>query len=289
METITYDLIISYLCKENILESTDFKLSKYKYHYINYPKEKNYIDTFILNKENYIENFENIFYNDNFFRYGASLYDDKNTNFSFWTSLLSLVNSDFMSIKEIMYSNELLLINEFKNDLINKYNKTVLSNKIKHINKTEIREILKLNPCIQLLQYIVDILNINIIIFNYTDNKIYTIYCNNFLNFTIDTIIFAKKEDIWQPIMLNIDNNIKKIFNINDNIIIKLNEYKSNILYCDNFREIKFDNIIKYNKTSLNKLKINDINFLIKSLNIDISNIKKTTKAILIDLILNNT
>ena len=63
--------------------------------------------------------FKNIF-SDKFYRLGITVNDNNNNNISFWSSLLSLIDIDKKFI--IPYDNdEITVINNFKNDLVNKY------------------------------------------------------------------------------------------------------------------------------------------------------------------------
>ena len=207
-------------------------------------------------------------------RYGVNIYDNNNNNISFWTSLLTVLNDNFnISID----NNEIALINTFKNDLIDKYSKSKLYFKV---DKSDIREQLKLVPNINILQYISDILNYTFLICDIKDDKFYIVYNSTYLNSKHNIIILSKHDNLWEPIM----NNNKKIFNYDD-IIHLLND---NILYYDNIKITKLNfedvSIEKINKTKLTKMKINEVIELCERFNISLP--EKYNKNILINLVL---
>lgn len=284
-QPITYDLILKYLKNDNIV--TD------------------------KNTFNYNLNFD--FFPTTFFRYGITKFTNINTipiqyNISFWSSFLTLYDNNFMIPYEL---DENTIIDNFKNYLLDNYSKKKLSNIIQKLSKNDIRERFKLEPDIDILQYIVNILDINIIVFIFTDNNIKNINVlyNTFLNFNKNTFLLFKYNNIWEPIMENKNNELIKIFNKSNNIIDIILKNKNMISYYNNIKEVIYNDIakdiinniitknntdntqdilkpIKYNKTTLNKLKISEINEIIKSLNIDIKDIKPI-KSNLIDLIIN--
>jgi len=173
MEEITYDLILKYLTKEKNIFITE----KHK------------------NNNNFLNKFESILTSD-YYRYGVSTFDDKKNNISFWASLLTLLNDDY-----ILNSDDFSLISEYKNSLIDSHSKKI-SSFLKKYEKNDFREYFKLNPDIIIIQYVVDILNINIIIFDLFENEnIYAVYKNDVLNPNNDTIILANYQNYWEPIM----------------------------------------------------------------------------------------
>ena len=293
-QIITYDLILKYLKNDNIV--TDKNTFNY----------------------NLIFNF----FPNTFFRYGITKFTNNNDipiqyNISFWSSFLTLYDNNFMIPYEL---DENTIINNFKNYLLDNYSKRKLSNTINKLSKNDFRERFKLEPDIDVLQYIVNILDINIIVFVYTDDNIQNINVlyNKFLNFDKNTFLFFKFKNMWEPIMENKNNELIKIFNKYNNIIDIILKNKHNISYYKNIKEVIYNDInitnnskeliieqsdtnnskeliieqntiippIKYNKTTLNKLKISEINEIIKLLNIDIKDIKPI-KNNLIELIIN--
>ena len=291
---ITYETILKYLSpkknKNNFLE-----------------KGTNYY------ANNFPQKFSDILSN-KFYQYGVTIMDNDKINVSFWSSILTLLDNDFIMSYNV---EENVSINNFKNKLMEMYKKSKLSSFMKDLEKTDYRERFKLDPDINVFQYIVDIMDINIVILNFKEEIVETVFKNDIMNPWKQTLLFSRTDNIWHPIMLQLENNnIMKIFDYN-------NEYLRLLLECDpsyyegskinkNFiiyknindiiklekanivplsdtisivDEIKEEDFKSYNKTKLTKMKINEINSLVSSMKIDISN-KKVTKPILIDLIL---
>ena len=197
MSEITYEIILKHLAPKK----NNFITEK---HHCNFNFFNKYTD--ILTSE--------------FYRYGVETHDNKKNNISFWGSLLTLIQKDYLINCE-----DLSLITEYKNYLIDNYSKKI-SNFLRKYEKHDFREYFKLNPDIIIIQYIVDIININIIIFDFNDEEnIYAIYKNDIMDTTNKTILIANNKNNWEPIF----TNDKKIFNIDDQIIKKILE--NNIKY----------------------------------------------------------
>lgn len=174
---------------------------------------------------NYSINFPEIFkliFNEKFYRYGIKNYDNDNNNISFWSSLLILIDKEYL----IPYDNdELGMINQFKNQLLEKYTKRKndISSFIKKLDKNNLRERFKLIPDINVLQYVADILEINLVIFNFETNKIEIVYPTNTINPFKQFLLFAKHNIFWEPIMLTKSKGvIQRLFTYNDVIIKKI-------------------------------------------------------------------
>jgi hypothetical protein len=257
MENITYELILKYLTKKKNIFLTE-------------PYQLNY---------NFLDKYTTIL-TDTYYRYGVILYDNNKNNISFWCSILILLKEDY-----IMNLNNYSIITEYKNFLIDSHNKKI-SNFLKKYEKNDFREYFKLNPDIIIIQYIVDILNINIFIFDFLENNIYAVYKNNSLDPYIDTILIANYNNFWEPIM----TNNKKIFNYNDQIIKDI--LKEDIKYYS-FQNI--DKIFSYNvndkqkdtkNITINKLDKLKKEELVKILELNNINYpKKNTNKQLIELI----
>jgi hypothetical protein len=266
---------------------------------------------------NYSTNFPNKFknlLNEKFYRYGISIYDNENNNISFWSSLLTIIDKNFIIPYEY---DELDLINNFKIQLIDKYSKNLLDPILKKIDKTELRNKFKTEINIYILQYVVDILDINMFIFDFEKENIYSVYHNKVMNPLKQTILLATYQNYWEPIMMiKTDGTIIRTFDYNDQNIKKLllqndikyfNDNKIHKINYDIFDIIQDENKINnnepvkviddifinkdeteefktLNKTKLTKTKINDLHVISNKLNIKITN--KITKSTLIDLIL---
>tara|TARA_B100001121_G_scaffold308569_1_gene332987 strand:+ start:4062 stop:4832 length:771 start_codon:yes stop_codon:yes gene_type:complete len=221
--------------------------------------------------------FKNIFTNE-FYRYGIHIYDNEYKNISFLSSVLYCIDDNY-----------------------NYIDKTILFDKIKEISNN-----------LENIFDIVNKLNVNIIVFDFKNEKIKTIYDGDYFNPYKETIFLANYEKYWEPICCK----EHKLFNITLSKcnILKNKILNSDIIYIDNTKiyvlndnlneilEDKFG-IIESNdesfttkntiysnltKNKLNKMNKNDILQIIDDLNIEISSLKKPTKTTLIELILNN-
>ena len=267
---ITYDIILQYLTKKK--------------------------NSFITDKHNCNNNFNNKFSSiltSEYYRYGINIYDNKKNNISFWSSLLILLKENYL-----INIDDFSLITEYKNNLIENYNKKI-SSFLKKYEKNDFREYLKLNPDIIIIQYVVDILNINIIIFDFNENteeNIYTVYKTDIMNPELDTILLANRETVWEPIM----NKDKKKFNYNDNIIKNILNQKVEYYSSENINkkfllslnnEKKKDNISNNDIHNISRNKFErkkkvELIKILESNNISFPN--KNTNKQLIDLIIEN-
>ena len=251
---ISYDLIIKYLCPNNIIshKKYEYKSTLQNTRDDNFPEKLS-----IILKDYKI--------------YGIKSYDN---NLSFWAALLTIINNEF--IISLDYD-DIAFINIYKNKLIDKYSKSKLFFKQ---DKCDIRELFKLNPTINTLQYISDIMNYTIIICDMNVDKMYIVYNSNYINPEHEVILLSKYNDLWEPIV----KNNKKIFNYND-----VSELINDISYYDNIKILKLKPDIdceNINKTKLIKMKINEVILLCEKLNITLP--IKYNKNILINLVLEN-
>ena len=228
---INYDLIIKYL--------------------VNKDKTNKLTNTFTTQKNIYTystewnDKFKELF-TDKFYRYGVLINDNDNNNISFWASIIMLLYEEFI----IPYNeDEITIINDFKNQLLEKYSNKKLSNFIKGFDKNDFRERFRLIADNNVLQYIVDILNINIIILDFKNIIIKSVYSDESLNPWKQTIILSNYDNYWEPVMmLNTKNEVQRLFDYN-NVVIK------KILYTNN--------LIIYNSSDKIFSIINNINYLL--------------------------
>jgi len=238
---INYETIIKYLGHIKPKEESKTTSQKNIYTYL----------------KTYPSKFQELFC-DKTYKYGITIYDNNNNNISFMTSLLTLLDSKFI----IPFNeDELIIVNNFKKDLIEKYPAKY------SIPKNEIIERLKLEPDYILLQYIVDILDINMIIFDFKDNNVYCLYKNYIMNPLKTTYLFAYNEPFWEPIMVNSIKTIIRDFSYNDAIIKKLlsNDLSIDIKYYENKKEFLVNdniNVIVENEKKLLKKDDNKTNTL---------------------------
>lgn len=248
---INYDLIIKYLVKKDHGE----KIIKSQ------PK-----NNFVTQKNifNYSDNFPDKFkelLTEKFYKYGVLVYDNEKNNISFWSSILTLIDKNFI----IPYNNdELELITTFKNQLIEKYAKSKLTQFVKDLDKSDLRERFKLEPDIFVLQYIVDVLDINILIWDFVSENIFTVYHKDLMNPWKQTLMLAKYNNFWEPIMVVKNKGvIQRLFDYNDLVIKKL--YSSEeLVTCYQGDKINKEFIFNNNITDIitiekEKLKIKDI------------------------------
>lgn len=198
---INYDIIIKYLCKKNSIKKEQDENQEPE---IQEEIPKLTRKTFSTQKSifNYATNFPDKFKDlltDKFYRYGVTTYDMEKNNVSFWASLLTLIDKNFL----IPYNNdELSMISMFKNNIIDMYKKSMLSSFLKEFDKNDIRERFKLEPDVHILQYVVDILDVNFMIFNFETETIESIFKKDMMNPWKQTLMFAKYDNLWEPIML---------------------------------------------------------------------------------------
>ena len=194
---------------------------------------------------------------DKFYRYGITVYDNENSNISFWTSIMTILNKNFI----IPYTNdEIPLVNQFKKQLLESYNPVQLSDYIKKYDKNDLKERFKLDPDITVLQYLVDILDINILILNFKTESIQVLYSKDIMNPWKQSIFLANYGVFWEPIMcLRSKGSVNRLFDLNNQTFKKI--ISSNIIsyYEGNTigkEFIYFDNINDVIKMEKQKLQI---------------------------------
>lgn len=225
---INYDLILKYLVKEEKEKET-------------FTNQKN----FMTYSDKFPNEFKNIL-GDKFYRMGVTQ-NNEQKNISFYTSLITLLDNNIMSITE---KEEIHKVNEFLSDINNKIK--VLPEYLKQIPKDVIKKNLKDKESnIWIYELIANYLKLNFIIFDFKTLEILTIYCGDVMDPWRTCLFLAKNEDSWEPIR----NNEKKFFSYNDNVLKKiLSQNSINIKYFNN-KIIKKDFAIFDNLEEL----INDI------------------------------
>lgn len=283
---INYDLIIKYLVGKNTVVKTDnaFTTQKNIYTY----------------STSWPDNFKQLF-TDKIYRYGVSSYDSENNNISFWSSIITLLYDDYL----ISYTEEeITIINNFRSQILDKYNHNKLSTFIKKLDKNDFRERFKLDPDNDVLQYIADILDINLLILDFKDIIIKTVYPDVIMNPWKQTILLSRYNNLWEPILLvNSKGDIQRLFDYNNSIIKKILYTNGLVVYNSTdkifsiINEInyvienensKLNNVsinTKYDIKKLNKMKLSELLELTKELKIT-TELKRPTKALLINIIL---
>jgi len=177
------------------------------------------------------------------------------------------------------------------------------------------------------MELLVNKFQINLLIFDFVDNQIYTVYPSEIMNPWKPFFLFAKHNKNWEPIR----NNEKKLFSYNDNAIkkiinhqsIEIKYYEGSIIKKDYFLLDNINEIIKneftpniieeepteesnsnseeevnnnsedaedkvaHDPVKLNKMTKDEIMKYMKTLNITVTN-KKITKKDLIEMIISN-
>lgn len=245
---INYEIIIKHLCNKN--SKTTEK------------KQKLEIDTFVTQKNIYTysstfpEKFKELL-NEKFYRYGITVYDNEHNNISFWTSIMTILDKNFI----IPYStDELAIINQFKTQLLNSYDKNKVSEYIKQFDKNDIRERFKLNPDLTVLQYVVDILDINCWIFDFKSEEVNVLYPKDIMNPWKQSIFLATQGIFWEPIMcLKTKGNVTRLFDYNNATFKKIIGLDNIKYFSGNLigkEYIYFENISDVIKQEKQKLKI---------------------------------
>jgi hypothetical protein len=300
---ITYDTIIQHLVKNNN------NLNKNKF--IN---KKHLITYSNLFPEKFTETLQNKFY-----RYGV-LQTCKNENISFYSSIITLLNKTFITFSEI---EEIACINTFKNDMSNKIQEHEFSEEIKnYINKNKIDKKNIVNKIdILLIQCVCEVLDNNLIIFDFKNMNVHAVYPDSCLNPFKSTLLLANWNDVFEPIIYDV--NSKRIFTYNDIYIKKFYStfvfeyYQGNVIskdyqLRDNLKEIVNEIIVdtvseelseesvsesneknstfiktEYTDVQLNKMNKTQLFEIIKNKKIENTN-TKMLKGKLIEIILNN-
>ena len=226
---INYDLILKYLVKEE------------KEKELSFTNQKN----FMTYSDKFPNEFKNIL-GDKFYRMGVTQNNDQK-NISFYTSLITLLDNNIMSITD---EEEIHKVNEFVSDINNKIK--VLPEYVKQIPKEVIKKNLKDKESnIWIYELIANYLKLNFIIFDFKTLEILTIYYGDVMDPWRTCLFLAKNENSWEPIR----NNEKKFFSYNDNVLKKiLSQSSINIKYF-NHKIIKKDFAIFDNLEEL----VNDI------------------------------
>jgi len=296
---INYDTIIKYLTKNLNTFSNKKNILTYS-------------DKFCTKFSNLLQN--------KFYKYGITINDDKNKNISFYTSLLTLLNKDFVSFDNNEEINEINKFKIFLNDSVKSFTPSVYLKNYLDENKL-VNTDLTNNMDIYYFQTIVEVFDINILILDFCDENIYTVYSDNEYNPWKPTLLFAKNTDWWEPIIYELKTKrtfsyndiqikkllteckieyyykdiIKKEFKMNDNINNIINKLKpketEEVNIVDNVDSLNNSTFIKvekpgYDFITLNKLTKNDLSDICKTNNIKINT--KMLKKELIDLIMNN-
>ena len=278
---ITYDTIIEYLCSNN-----------QNYSFITKPNIIKFIDS----ETNY--DFNNKF--NGFFRMGMVVHNKNDINISFFTSLLFLMNKDFIYMDNEEKTKN---VDKIINDMRNYWNTKFKNNN--NFTKTDGEKIilkyqtnkLEENDIANFLEMVCFCFKINIMRLDYKNNKLEIHYFKKFkkgeLNIFYPTIILSNYNNFWEPVY-NSNNRLFELKNkmfkfITDKYKIKkINEIlqESGVIKKENKSSFLSKEELEplLQKSKLNKMKKDELINLANSLNIDIN--VKSTKKIIIENIL---
>lgn len=206
VQQITYQMIIDYLSPNKVVKN-EMGVSSF-------PTKEN----IVINVSDFPKKIKR-FFNKNFFRYGVLTYDDDHNNISFYSSLLTCLDSSFLTMNK---DNKISYINAFRRKLKNDFNNNKLFKKFKY-SEHGISEKILLNEMsdkvsMMVIQSLIDYLSINVIIFNFDDQKRYLIHSRDAYNVYYPTLILGFSNDYYEPIF----TNKKKSFTYNDKIVKKI-------------------------------------------------------------------
>lgn len=148
------------------------------------------------------------------------------------------------------------------------------------------------------IEDIVNMIHINIIIFDFKNNHIGSVYYGDFFNPWRPTIFLANCDNYWEPIV----SSEGKIYSFSSNkshilknkiLTNEIKKYNSKLNICinDNFNEIlEIDNLLNtdtfidsttFSKNKLDKMKKEELLQIITNMNITISQSKPTKKDLI--------
>lgn len=219
---INYKTIFQYLCSEDTCQPTND----------DFPTRKN----IMISSDNFpdkISQYLTSSTKNKFYRYGVTRYNNKQINISFITSLLTLLDKNFITydkkeelteVKNFIDGiREKVIDKKFKFELKSKFENHIILDRIEDYN---------IEDGI-LIQTIIQLLDINIIIMDFNDLKINTLFKGDYLNPWKVTLLLAKKDKDWEPLFCD-----KKQFSYNDSFLKKI---------------LTSEEIVYYNNDYLNK------------------------------------
>jgi len=289
---INYDLILKFLLP-NKAEETHFESKK----------------NIMIFSDSFPNNYKDLL-GDKFYRIGVTQSID-NLNVSFFSSFLTLVSDNYMTSTE---GEEMTQINKLITELLEYINNNNVPTSLKDIVKGALKKYIKdKEVCIWLLEILVHKFMINLLIFDFKTNGIYTLFPNEVMNPWRPFLLFGKNNYNWEPIR-NQDKKffsyndvfIKKILTGNQNIEIKYYDgaiIKKDFVLVDNINEIMDEEFkvvnnmvsdsseetinettIKPNKNKLTKMTKDELILYMKSVNLSFNT--KSTKKDLIEIAL---
>ena len=278
---ISYKTIIEYLCSNIEYDTNKTGTS-------NFTSKKN----IMISAEKFPDKIQKIFNDRTFFRFGVTQTNTQQKNISFLTSLLTLLEKDYVTLSKEEEMNQVsnfkdLLKEKIKDkkfdfELNSKFSKQIILSRLDELNFEDG----------VLIQVISQILSINFIVFDFENEKINCLFSGDYLNPWKPTYLFAKKEQSWEPIFSN-----KKNYCFNDNFLNNLltteeiyyyNENYLNKSYCllDNIYEISNVDEELLSEEENSETCFVNVSTEIKSLNLNKTKLKNMKKDSLLEIML---
>ena len=270
-----------------------------------FPIKKN-----IMRYSNYFDNKFSSMFSEDFYMYGVQTYDKNRNNISLWSSIIYLLDKKFLIMDNDQQVNFINLIKkQFIEYVKNNYRK--FKNKKKFSRNFSMDILLKneFNPI--MLELISFCFDINILIFNFKEEKIFAVNSDEFYNPYKSTILLANYNEYFEPIC----SKTSKLFTYSNSFLEKiLNDeveyYESEYLdkdftLVDNLNELYENqsdnneseessdnnnmfiknNSLNLNKTKLRKMKKNEIIQLINEFNYQV-NVNQTKDNLINDILM---
>lgn len=266
---IGYKTILKYLCDE---EDNS----------IYFPAKKN----IMVSSEHFPEKFSEFLKADKnqFFRYGVTNMYLEKSNISFLTSVLTLLDKKFISFDDKEEENYIkTFIEQLKIKVKQKSFNFEL--KYKFSVDTLLDRINKMNFADGLLiQLITQILDINIIIFDFKTSKINSVFNGDYLNPWKVTILLANESTNWEPIFSN-----KKQFCFNDNFLKDILTNEEIIYFNEEFLQKYYSLLDNIDEIRDNTNDSEDETFInpkneIKQMNLNKSKLKNMKKESILEI-----
>jgi hypothetical protein len=261
VQQITYQMIMDYLSPNKVVKN-ELGISSF-------PTKEN----IVINVSDFPKKIKR-FFNKNFFRYGVLTYDDDHNNISLYTSMLTCLDSSFLTMNK---DNKISYINAFKRKVKNDFYNKKLFKKFKYsecgVSEKILMSEMSDKVSMMVIQALVDYLSINLIIFNFDDQKRYLIHSREAYNVYYPTVILGFSNDYYEPIF----TNKKKSYTYNDKIIKKIlkNEIKKMTFNgLEDFSTNKdvnsiIQDIVEMNKSSFDTINSEDNDIDILSVTVD--------------------
>ena len=190
MDNITYELIFEYLCDNNKKSS-------------NFPNKRN----LIVYGNDFPDKFAKLF-GKNYYRYGVNSYDINQENISLYSSIITILDKEFISLS---LTEQQKKVKQFIIFLLDKLPKNYSESHFKSLNisKETIKDNMKKMDWL-IMQLVVTVLKINILVFDFVKEERLILHNGEFCNPWQPFIFLAKKDEYYTPELDRNDLNKNK-------------------------------------------------------------------------------